>query len=119
MMASRSVQALIPGFILVSGVITGVVAFSGILPVLRPILVFGFLLVCPGWAFVRLLPIQDPIQQAILAIALSLAIDTVVAVVLLYSGAWSSSTGLLILIAISIAGSLIRWGGGEHDDGAV
>jgi hypothetical protein len=64
-----------------------------------------FLLVCPGMAFVRLLPDRGPLTRLVLAIAASLAIDTVLAEVMLEAGLWSPEATLGILLALAIAGS--------------
>jgi hypothetical protein len=77
---------------------------------LRPVLAFWFLLVCPGMAFVRLLGLSDSLAECALAVALSLALDTLVGEALLFAGAWSPAWGLAALVALSIGGAAIQVG---------
>ena len=77
-------------------------------PPLRPILIFWFLLICPGMAFVRLLQIQNPLSELTIAIAFSLALDTIIAEIMIYSGIWSPKLGLAALICISVVGALLQ-----------
>jgi hypothetical protein len=79
------------------------VVFADVEGPLRPVLVLSFLLVCPGLALVRLLRITDRVTEITLAVAVSLALNTIVPGVMLYLGAWSPRIGLLILIAIMAA----------------
>jgi len=75
---------------------------------LRGILVFGFMLICPGMAFAHLLPGKDQITRFILVIGLSLALDTAIAEVVLYLGIWSPRLILLILIGFCCLGLLLK-----------
>ena len=75
---------------------------------LRGILVFGFMLICPGMAFAHLLPGKDQITRFILVIGLSLALDTAVAQIVLYLGRWSPHLILLILIGFCCLGLLLK-----------
>jgi hypothetical protein len=83
------------------------VATPGTSP-LRTILVVWFMVVCPGLATVGLLRLRDPWLELALVPALSLAIDVIVAGILLYAGVWSSATAVIILVAISVAGALAQ-----------
>ncbi len=67
-----------------------------------------FLLLCPGMAIVRLLETRDPVAELTLAIALSIALDVIVAGGLLYAGAWSPNAALGILMAITVGGVLLE-----------
>ncbi|HEX2979619.1 MAG TPA: hypothetical protein VHO48_05090, partial [Anaerolineaceae bacterium] len=93
--------------ILISAVLTALVVYTRIVPPLQPPLVFWFLLVCPGMAFVRLFNLWDPISEWALAIALSLAIDSIVAMALLYAGQWNPSLGLRIVLVTAVVGALL------------
>jgi hypothetical protein len=77
------------------------------LPV-RPIVILWFLLICPGMAFVQLLQIKDALHEMVLAVALSLAIDVIVAMVILYAGLWSPALILSILIILCSLGMLCQ-----------
>ena len=69
----------------------------------RPILVGGFLLVCPGMALVQWLELDDALARWILALACSFVIDTAVAGMLVYAGQWSTFTALTILLITTVA----------------
>jgi hypothetical protein len=75
---------------------------------LRTAQVVWFLAVCPGLAIVGLLRLRDPWLEAALVPALSFSIDVIVGGVLAYSGLWSASTAILILIVISVSGALAQ-----------
>ena len=108
MTAMNALRRFWPGIILVTSILTGLAVFSGYLQPLRVTLVFAFMLVCPGMAYIRLLRLRDPLVELVLAVALSLALDTLVAMVLLYVGPWSPANGLLGLISISLIGLLFK-----------
>lgn len=74
----------------------------------QPLLVSWFLLICPGMAFVRLLRIEGGATEVLLAIALSIAIDMIVAEILLYAEVWSAAWALSLLIGISLAGVALQ-----------
>ncbi len=72
------------------------------------LLTFWFLLVCPGMAFIRLLQLKKIYQEWTLAIALSIALDGLIASLLIYTHHWSVAAGLIILILLSAAGALLQ-----------
>jgi hypothetical protein len=74
----------------------------------RVALSLWFLGVCTGMAFVPLLPVESPAARVALAVALSVAIDTFVVTVLLVTGAFSMTNGLLALVPICIAGCALQ-----------
>lgn len=67
-----------------------------------------FMLVCPGMAFVPLLRLHDPAAEWSLAVALSLALNMIVAMVLLYAGRWSPEWALAIVIALCAGGAAMQ-----------
>ncbi len=73
---------------------------------LRPIIVLSFLLICPGMALSRLLRLKNALIELLLGIALSITLDSIVACVLLYTGQWSPTFILEILLVLSLAGSV-------------
>jgi uncharacterized membrane protein len=87
---------------------TGLLVFTGNESPFRAVMAFWFLLICPGMALVRFLRIGEPFAEVSIAIALSMAIDTIVAGTMLYAGAWSTSISLLVLIYISVGGAVIQ-----------
>lgn len=75
---------------------------------LRPILVFGFLLVCPGMAYVRLLHLHDRFTELILAVALSLVISTLISEMLVLMRIWSPLGSVLTIVIISMVGAALQ-----------
>lgn len=67
----------------------------------RAPVVLSFLLVCPGFAIVRLLGIPAPRFQLSLAVAISMALDVLVPAALLYAGGWSPLAALAILATLT------------------
>jgi len=57
---------------------------------------------------VRFLRLKEPVVEWTLALALSFAIDTLVAGVQLYAGKWSSTGTLSILIGLSLGGAIVQ-----------
>jgi uncharacterized membrane protein len=58
--------------------VLGLTAVTG-QPLLRAPAVFAFVFICPGLAVVRLLPLRDRLEQAVLAIALGLSLAALAA----------------------------------------
>ena len=97
-----------PTIIILSAVAAGLVNFAFTDIALRPIVVFWFLFVCPGMVLVRFLRLNEPIVEWTLALALSFAIDAIVAGILLYAGRWSPTGILSILIGLSLCGAIVQ-----------
>jgi hypothetical protein len=97
-----------PVTILLSAAGIGVLAFAGLESPIRAVIALWFLFVCPGMAFVRLLRIEDALTELTLAVALSLALDGLVAGTMLYAGMWSPQWGLALLICMSAAGAALQ-----------
>jgi hypothetical protein len=74
----------------------------------RTVIVLAFLLVCPGAAWVRLLPLGDTLAVLTVSVAVSIALDTTVAGILLYSHVWSPTAAFVILVGLSLAGALVQ-----------
>src|SRR6266446_10380045 len=91
-----------PAIITVSALAAGLVNF--VIPEVagRPIIVMWFLFVCPGMVLVRFLRLSEPVAEWTLAIALSLAIDAIVAGMQMYAGLWSPAVTLAILIGFCL-----------------
>lgn len=114
-------------FIILASVATAIVLWGTLALSVRPIIVAGFLLICPGMAYVRLLGIENPFAEWVLAVACSLALDTFIAGVLVYAQIWSAHTAMIVLLATSIVGALAQivfgWNGptqpgSGHESGA-
>ena len=97
-----------PVIIAFSAVAVLVITAADITFPLRPWLAFWFFLVCPGMAFVGLLNLDDRLTELTLAIALSLALDTIIPAIMLYAGAWVPSLSLVALAGLSIIGAIFQ-----------
>lgn len=73
---------------------------------LRPVVVLGFLLVCPGLSLVRPLQLAEGTTQLVLAVVLSLAIETALGLIMVYAHLWSPEVLLVLLAAGCVAASL-------------
>ncbi len=93
-----------PGIVTASTVAITVVVALGLGPPIAPITAFWFVFVCPGLPYVRLLDLREPLTEVLLAIALSLSIEAVVGLVLLWGSAWTPVLMLQIVIAITMLG---------------
>jgi predicted membrane protein len=71
----------------------------------RPLVITAFLLICPGLAFVHLTGVKDITALITVSIAVSLVLDTLIASVMAYSGAWSPEGALLVLAFTSLLGT--------------
>jgi hypothetical protein len=85
-----------------------VVTVGSIGPPIQAMVAFWFLLICPGMAFVRLLQIGDRLTELIVAIALSIALDTTVSETMVLTKRWSPDWGLFVLICMSVAGAALQ-----------
>jgi hypothetical protein len=97
-----------PVVILISAFAVNYVVITGFQSMVRPLLVMWFLMVCPGIAFVRLLRFDSFVIELTLAVALSLALDTIVAVSLIYLGVSSTVVWLIALGCLCAAGAFAQ-----------
>src|SRR5271165_857570 len=72
------------------------------IPAPQPLIVATFLLMCPGLAIVQYLDLRNVVQEVTLALALSLAVDAIIASICLYGGIWSPHLILTLLLVGSI-----------------
>jgi uncharacterized membrane protein len=75
---------------------------------LRSGLLFGFLLICPGLALIPLFQLTDGLVAAVLAVGLSLGLETLLATVMAYTGLWSPENALLLLIGLTLTAVVTR-----------
>lgn len=73
---------------------------------LRVGVVLLFLTVGPGLALVGLLHVQDPLEELLLVVGVSLVLDLLVAESLVLGSAFSPDTCMPMLMAIAIGGAL-------------
>jgi hypothetical protein len=91
--------------ILLVGGAAGALFATGWQSPVRVVLVLGFLLFGPGLALGELLELRDAVQRLAVATGASLALETIVALGLIYAGAYSPELGFAIVFGIS-AGAL-------------
>ena len=97
-----------PAVIILSAIAACLVNFVIPGAMVRPIIVMWFLFFCPGMVLVRFFQLDEPVVEWTLALALSLAIDAIVASIQLYAGGWSPTGTLVILICLCLAGGVVQ-----------
>jgi hypothetical protein len=102
-MKSSSLWSLL---IVLFAIAAGIFAFAGTDTQIRSAIVLGFLVICPGMMLVRLIRLREPLFEWVLALALSLAVDAIVAGILLYAGRWSPTSAFVILLGLTVVGAL-------------
>jgi hypothetical protein len=95
-----------PALLLVSTVAVSVVTYAHVWPSGRPFVALPFLVLCPGMAWARLLRVEPMLNTVVLAVALSLSLDTIVSTALLYVHQPSVQANLGALVAITVLGLL-------------
>lgn len=99
-----------PAIIVLSTAAAALVTFEIAYTPLRPFIVLWFLFVCPGMALVLFFHLEETVVEWVLALALSIAIDAIVAGILLYAGRWSPPVTLGILMGLSLGGVILHIG---------
>jgi hypothetical protein len=90
--------------VLVSTIAVALVSLVGAPEVVRAPITLWFIAICPGMAVVRLLRLDEPLAEVMLAFALSLALAGLIPAIFLYLGAWSPAWSLTLLVAIAVTG---------------
>ncbi|MDP9472229.1 MAG: hypothetical protein M3Q71_16445 [Chloroflexota bacterium] len=96
-----------PAVITSSSIVVGILTFADIESPLRAVISLWFLIACPGMAIVRLVGVDEMAMELTLAVALSLALDALVAMTMLYVGWWSPKGSLAVLIGVSLTGAAL------------
>lgn len=96
-----------PAVLISSSLLIGLMALLNWQSPLRVWMALWFMVICPGMALQRLMGFRLSIQGWSLAIAFSLALDTLVGIILLYSGNWSWELGLGILVSLTIVSAIL------------
>lgn len=86
-----------------SGLLIVAVQTGGSSPV-RTIITLWCFLVCPGMAYIQSLHIEYAPIRWTLAIALSISIDILVALAILYGGVWNYKLGMFVILIITWIG---------------
>jgi hypothetical protein len=90
------------------GAVALIAVMANVDPTYRAPLVLAYVLVFPGFAFVRLLGIPSIAARVSLAVAISLALDVLIPAALVYGGIWSPRAALLILVAVTVVASAVH-----------
>ncbi len=97
-----------PIVISISGVLAALVALGIYSGPAHGALVFWFILICPGMAFIPLIRPGDRLSETMLAIGASLVISTLIAGIQLITHQWSPRVELGLLIALSFLGAFLQ-----------
>lgn len=89
-------------------VVTVAAVLAGVEGPARTVLVFAFMLACPGMAVVGLLGLGSRLLQMVMGVALSMLIGVVVAQVLTYT-VWEPVVGLVALAGITLLASVVGY----------
>lgn len=93
--------------IAVAAIVTLVVVTADWDSPLRVALTIGYLLFVPGLALTEVLEIDDPVLRLALATGASLALEALVAVVLLYAGVFSAEAACAIVVGFTCLALLL------------
>jgi uncharacterized membrane protein len=69
--------------------------------------VLAFLLFVPGLAFAQMLDVREPLRQLALATGVSLAVETLVGLALLYAGVFTTERTMIIVLALTVIAVLV------------
>lgn len=83
------------------------VHLAGAPSAVRMLVVFSFLAICPGMAFVRLLRLADPLAEGTLAVALSVSLAALVSEGLAIAQLWSPTGSLALLAGLTAVGAAL------------
>ena len=72
----------------------------------RTIAVFGFILICPGTALIRLLPLRDPLERAVLGLAIGLSLAALTGEAAAIGHPAQASLVLAVLASVCTAAAL-------------
>ncbi len=97
-----------PLLLLCSSLLTALVVFLAPTISIRPLVVMWFLFICPGMAWVRLLRLHSNLAEWTIALALSIALDALVAGIFLYARAWSPASIFLVLLLLCSTGAFLQ-----------
>jgi uncharacterized membrane protein len=90
------------------GVVAALLVVTDSNAAVRPFVVLPFLLAGPGLALVSLLDLDEPLEEVVLAIALSVSLDVLVALVMLYGRFWSPAAGVGFLAGVTVLACALR-----------
>ena len=105
MMASRAAPPIV---VVLSVLAVALMAAAGGSSTPRTAIVVWFLLTGPGLALTPLLRLNDRWAEWTVVVAISLALDTLVATAFLYAAAWRPWAVFCVLAAVSLAGAAMQ-----------
>jgi hypothetical protein len=100
---------LYPAGVACDGVLATILVLTDVHDKIRAFVVLPFLLVGPGLALMNLLGLGDLLALVVLAIAVSLALEVIVSLAMLYGGFWSPSLGMSILTGIVVVATAVSY----------
>jgi uncharacterized membrane protein len=74
----------------------------------RPFITLLFILLCPGMAYIRLIPIDSRYIELMLGVTLSIAIGQLVSMAILYLGHWSVELNMILLGTLTFVGTSLQ-----------
>lgn len=98
-------RTLVGPLVVVGAILLGVVWVDASTPLRGPVTVL-FLLLAPGASIVAHLQVPEPALELSLIVAVSLAVDVLVAQSLVWTGSWSPRIGLTVLVAANALSAL-------------
>ncbi len=101
----KSTKLFLPILIIVAALLSNIFAWSNSGGVLRPYIIFVFIMICPGLSLIRLINMKEFLTQWILAIALSLVLGVSISEFMVLTRLWSPNLELTILALISLIGA--------------
>lgn len=69
---------------------------------MRLLVTVALVAVVPGWAIVHRIPLDDPLERAVLSVTVSLTVATAVTAALMYAGWWSPARAVAALVVITL-----------------
>jgi len=103
-------RIVVIGVLLVGTILFGQVPGGSAFGTVRAAFTLGFLGIAPGLGVMGLFRLDDLLLELSLAVALSLALETIVAMAMLLIGDWVPSTGLALVAALTAIGAIVQAG---------
>jgi hypothetical protein len=97
-----------PTLISASGLTLNLLVLGNVHGPVRILVTLCFLLACPGMAFVPLLRLPSAATQVVVAVVLSVVLDTLVATAIVEVGGLSTTTGLIAVETVCWAGCVLQ-----------
>jgi hypothetical protein len=99
--AARARSVAVPWLLAASGWLALAATLLPAVGLLRVLVTFGFLLVCPGLALIRLLERPDGLEEFVVGVALSVSLAVTVSVAMAAGHWWHPKLGLTLLAVLT------------------